>query len=218
MPPSIGCRPGSGSGWWPGAPSARWADIAQALVAEGHRRADCVIVGSGRNGASPHHEADNKVIEPGDPVVIDIGGPAPSGYFSDCTRTYLVAGPAPDGFAEVYDIVRTAQQAAVAAVRPGVSAESIDRVARDIISDAGFGDRFLTRTGHGIGVEVHEQPYIVAGNTLLLEQGMAFSVEPGIYLEGRFGVRIEDIVIVGPDGPIPANAADTALRTLGGGG
>jgi Xaa-Pro dipeptidase len=162
------------------------------------------------------------VIEAGDVVVIDIGGPMPSGYFSDCTRTYVVA---PDGGAElpakvkdVYEIVREAQAAGVAAVHPGVSAESIDEAARSVIEKAGYGEYFITRTGHGIGLEVHEHPYLVAGNAIALEPGMAFSVEPGIYLPGEFGVRIEDIVVVGDDGPLLMNTAPTELTVVGSAG
>ncbi len=194
------------------------ADIAAAIVAEGHQRPDFVIVGSGPNGASPHHEASDRVIRPGDVVVIDIGGPMPSGYFSDCTRTYL-AGAAPDGVPdrvrEVYDVVRRAQAAGVAAVRPGVPAESVDAAARAVIEQAGFGEHFITRTGHGIGLEVHEHPYMVSGNTIALEEGMAFSVEPGIYLPGEFGVRIEDIVVVGESGALLMNKAPTELIVVG---
>jgi Xaa-Pro dipeptidase len=195
------------------------ADIAKAIVDEGHARPDFVIVGSGPNGASPHHEASDRVIEPGDVVVIDIGGPMPSGYFSDCTRTYVVA---PDGgrtiapkIEEVYGVVRRAQQAGVAAVRPGATAESIDQAARTVVEQAGYGEYFITRTGHGIGLEVHEHPYMVAGNTTALEPGMAFSVEPGIYLPGEFGVRIEDIVVVGASGPVLMNTAPTTLTIVG---
>ena len=195
------------------------ADIAMAIVAEGHARPDFVIVGSGPNGASPHHEASDRVIQPGDAVVIDIGGPMPSGYFSDCTRTYVIAT---DGgrtisprVEEVYGVVRRAQAAGVAAVRPGVTAESIDAASRSVIEQAGYADYFITRTGHGIGLEVHEHPYMVAGNTTVLEPGMAFSVEPGIYLPGEFGVRIEDIVVVGESGPILMNNAPTTLTIVG---
>ena len=147
----------------------------------------------------------------------DIGGPAASGYYSDCTRTYRVAGPVGDpDFETVYEIVRQAQQAGIDAVRPGVSAESIDRASRAVIEAAGYGDYFITRTGHGIGLEVHEHPYLVSGNSLPLEVGMAFSIEPGIYLPGRFGVRIEDIVVVGDHGAILMNRADKTLQTVGG--
>ena len=195
------------------------ADIAAAIVAEGHSRPDFVIVGSGPNGASPHHEASDRVIEAGDVVVIDIGGPMPSGYFSDCTRTYVISPADGDDIAkdarDVYEIVRRAQAAGVAAVRPGVTAESVDAAARAVIDRAGFGKYFITRTGHGIGMEVHEHPYMVAGNRRVLEPGMAFSVEPGIYLPGRFGVRIEDIVVVGDNGPVLMNTAPTELTVVG---
>lgn len=191
------------------------ADIAAAIVAEGHERADFVIVGSGPNGASPHHEASDRVIGPGEPVVIDIGGPAPNGYNSDCTRTYVTGGADIDPqVIEVYEVVRAAQAAGVAAVRPGVTAASVDAAARAVIEQAGYGEHFITRTGHGIGMEVHEHPYIVAGNEQVLEPGMAFSVEPGIYLPGRFGVRIEDIVVVGEEGPVKCNHAPTELVVL----
>ncbi len=190
-------------------------DIGAAIVAEGHTSADFVIVGSGPNGASPHHDASDRIIGPGEPVVIDIGGPVPSGYFSDCTRTYLMAGEADPEVAKVYEVVREAQAAGVAAARPGVTAESVDAAARAVIEAAGYGQYFITRTGHGIGLEVHEHPYIVAGNATVLEPGMAFSVEPGIYLPGRFGVRIEDIVVVGETGAHLCNTAPTELIVLG---
>jgi Xaa-Pro dipeptidase len=172
------------------------ADIAAAIVEEGHALAEFVIVGSGPNGASPHHELSGRVIEPGDVVVVDIGGPTPEGYNSDSTRTYVLGEPTAADVAETYEVLRLAQQASVAAVAPGVTAEAVDAAARQVISDAGFGDYFIHRTGHGIGLDVHEEPYIVGGNALPLEAGMAFSVEPGIYLPGRWGARIEDIVVV----------------------
>ncbi len=193
------------------------ADIAAALLAEGHARADFVIVGSGPNGASPHHEASDRTIRPGDAVVIDIGGPSADGYFSDCTRTYLMAGGPPDPeFAEVYEVVRVAQQAGIDAVAPGVPAEEVDRAARAVIERAGYGEFFITRTGHGIGLEVHEHPYLVRGNERPLEVGMAFSIEPGIYLPGRFGVRIEDIVVCTDTGAQLMNNAPKHLVTVGG--
>ncbi|TDU84205.1 Xaa-Pro aminopeptidase [Kribbella voronezhensis] len=172
------------------------ADIAAAIVEEGHERADFVIVGSGPNGASPHHDVSDRVIEPGDVVVVDIGGPIAAGYFSDSTRTYSVGEPRESGVLATYAVLQEAQQAAVDAVRPGVNAESIDHAARRVIAAAGFGELFIHRTGHGIGLDVHEEPYIVSGNELILEPGMAFSVEPGIYSDGRWGARIEDIVVV----------------------
>jgi Xaa-Pro aminopeptidase len=172
------------------------ADIADAILAEGHVRVDFVIVGSGPNGASPHHELSDRVIEPGDPVVVDIGGTMPDGYCSDSTRTYAVGEP-PAEFRAYYEVLQEAQDAACAHVRPGVSAESVDAAAREIITAAGYGDQFIHRTGHGIGLETHEEPYIVSGNTEVLEPGMAFSIEPGIYLPGSHGARIEDIVVCG---------------------
>jgi Xaa-Pro aminopeptidase len=176
------------------------ADIEAAIVEEGHTGADFVIVGSGPNGASPHHALSGRVIETGDVVVVDIGGPVAEGYNSDSTRTYAVGTPRDADVAATYAVLQEAQQAAVEAVRPGATAESIDAAARDVIAAAGFGDYFIHRTGHGIGLDVHEEPYIVAGNDLPLEPGMAFSVEPGIYQAGRWGARIEDIVVVTADG------------------
>jgi Xaa-Pro aminopeptidase len=173
-------------------------DIAEAIVAEGHAVVDFVIVGSGPNGASPHHELSDRVIQPGDPVVVDIGGTMPSGYCSDETRTYAV-GEAPADFRAYYTVLQEAQAAARAAVRPGVTAEAVDAAARDIITAAGYGEQFIHRTGHGIGLETHEDPYIVAGNTEPIEAGMAFSIEPGIY-PGAHGARIEDIVVCTADG------------------
>jgi Xaa-Pro dipeptidase len=172
------------------------ADIAAAIVEEGHVQASFVIVGSGPNGASPHHELSDRVIESGDVVVVDIGGPLPTGYFSDCTRTYAVGAEPPAAVREAYAALQDAQERAVAAVRPGVTAEQVDAAARARLTDAGLGERFLHRTGHGIGLDVHEDPYIVGGNALPLEPGMAFSVEPGVYLDGQWGARIEDIVVV----------------------
>ncbi|MGH8900843.1 MAG: M24 family metallopeptidase [Egibacteraceae bacterium] len=170
-------------------------DIADAILAEGHQEVNFVIVGSGPNGASPHHETGNRVLVQGDAVVVDIGGTL-DGYCSDCTRDYLVGSPAPPGYAEAHATLEAAQRAACEAVRPGVTAEAVDAAARDLLTEAGYGEAFVHRTGHGIGLEEHEEPYIVAGNDLVLEPGMVFSIEPGVYLEGRFGMRVEDIVVV----------------------
>jgi Xaa-Pro aminopeptidase len=167
--------------------------IAEAILAEGHATVDFVIVASGPNAASPHHEVSDRVLEAGDAVVVDIGGTMPSGYCSDSTRTYAIGAP-PAEFRAYYSVLLDAQEAACAAVRPGVSAESVDAAAREPITRAGYGEAFFHRTGHGIGLEVHEDPYIVAGNREPLEPGMAFSVEPGIY-PGPHGARIEDIVV-----------------------
>jgi Xaa-Pro aminopeptidase len=176
------------------------ADIAAAILAEGHAAVDFTIVGSGPNGASPHHELSDRTIEAGDLVVVDIGGMTATGYRSDCTRTYVVGGPADASVAEWYGVLQEAQAAATDAVRPGVTAEDVDAAARRVIDDAGWGEHFFHRTGHGIGLDTHEAPYIVAGNALPLRPGMAFSVEPGIYLPGRCGARIEDIVVCTEDG------------------
>ncbi len=146
--------------------------------------------------------------------MVDIGGTMPSGYCSDSTRTYVVGGAAPAEFADYYAVLQAAQRAAVAAVRPGVTCESVDAAARDVIAAAGYGDAFMHRTGHGIGLDGHEEPYIVAGNTLPLEPGMAFSIEPGIYLAGRHGARIEDIVVCTDDGVRRLNTLPTELVQL----
>lgn len=180
------------------------ADIAEAIVAEGHSEVAFIIVGSGPNGADPHHECSDRVLQEGDVVVVDIGGPYEPGYNSDSTRTYSIGQPA-DDVAARYAVLQRAQEAAVAAVRPGVTAEQIDAAARDVLAAEGLGEAFVHRTGHGIGLSVHEEPYIVAGNDLPLEKGMAFSIEPGIYFPGSWGARIEDIVIVTSDGAQSVN-------------
>jgi len=189
------------------------ADIADAIVAEGHARADFTIVASGPNAASPHHGASGRVLTAGDAVVVDIGGTMPSGYCSDCTRTYVIGAPPPD-FAAYYQVLKDAQEAACAAVRPGISAEAVDAAAREPITEAGYGDHFIHRTGHGIGLECHEDPYIVAGNAEPLQQGMAFSIEPGIYA-GPHGARIEDIVVCGEHGCDRLNNGTRELVVVG---
>lgn len=176
------------------------ADIARAILDEGHEQVDFVIVGSGPNGASPHHEVSDRVIGAGEPVVVDIGGTTAAGYCSDSTRNYVVGGEPDPGYLAMMEVLKHAQQAQREHARPGVTAESVDQVGRRIIAKAGYGDRFIHRTGHGIGQETHEEPYIVEGNTRVLEPGMAFSIEPGIYVEGHWGARIEDIVVCTEDG------------------
>ena len=196
------------------------AEVRERLLAEGHERAEFGIVASGPNSASPHHEASDRVIRAGEPIVLDIGGVL-GGYCSDTTRTLWVTGGddanGPDEqFRHLFGVLHAAQQAATAAVKPGVPAESIDRTARDIIDGEGYAENFFHRTGHGIGLEGHEDPYLVAGNTERLTDGMAFSIEPGIYLPGRYGARIEDIVVCGPDGPIVLNNEPRELHVVHG--
>jgi Xaa-Pro aminopeptidase len=188
------------------------AELSRRLIAEGHQRVNFAIVGSGPNGASPHHSASGRVIRWGDLVVCDFGGKM-DGYCSDITRTVAV-GPPPADAVEAYAVLREAQQAAVAAAAVGTPCEEVDAVARRIIGDAGYGDRFIHRTGHGIGMEEHEDPYIVSGNTLVLEPGHAFSVEPGIYTPGHWGMRLEDIVVATAAGPDPLNHVDHSLVIL----
>jgi Xaa-Pro aminopeptidase len=190
------------------------ADILAAIREAGHATADFAIVAAGPNGASPHHHTSQRVIQPGEPVVVDIGGTMPSGYCSDCTRTYVAGGEPPADFLASYAVLQEAQRAAVAAVAPGVGAGSVDAAARDRLAAAGYGSYFLHRTGHGIGLDGHEEPYLVAGNPLPLEPGMAFSVEPGVYLAGRHGARIEDIVVCAGDGVDRLNTLATDLVML----
>jgi Xaa-Pro aminopeptidase len=190
------------------------AAIADAILDEGHRTVDFVIVGSGPNGASPHHSLSDRVIAAGDSVVVDIGGSTSTGYCSDSTRTYVVGEDAPAEVTDYYDVLLEAQRTQCDYTKPGVSAESVDRVGRKIIADAGYGDNFFHRTGHGIGLETHEEPYIVEGNQLLLEPGMAFSIEPGIYLAEKHGARIEDIVAITDHGCERLNLRPRELAIL----
>lgn len=175
------------------------ADFAQLLRDHGHEQVDFTIVASGPNGANPHHEGGNRVIEVGDLIVLDFGGLV-DGYGSDMTRTVHVGPDVDPDEREVFDVVRAAQQAGFDAVRPGATCQDVDRAARAVITDAGYGEYFIHRTGHGIGMTTHEPPYLVEGESAPIAAGMCFSVEPGIYLPGRFGVRIEDIVVAFPEG------------------
>jgi Xaa-Pro aminopeptidase len=188
------------------------ADLAGFLRHFGHSSVDFTIVASGPNGADPHHSAGDRVISVGDAVVLDFGG-LMDGYGSDTTRTVSV-GPPSSALKEVHGIVLRAQQAAFEAVRPGVSCQEIDRVARAVITAAGYGERFIHRTGHGIGVTTHEPPYLVKGEERELVPGMCFSIEPGIYLPGQFGVRIEDIVTVTESGGRRLNNTDRGLAVV----
>ncbi len=190
------------------------ADLGRRLVAEGHARVNFAIVAAGENAASPHHDPGDRVIRPGEVVLCDFGGTLPDehgvGYCSDITRC-VHTGPVSAELAELYAVLHEAQAAGVAAARVGVPAEQVDAAARTVIAAAGLGDRFVHRTGHGIGVEEHEDPYIVEGNPTELVAGHAFSIEPGIYVPGRWGARLEDIVVATDAGPDPLNTADHAL-------
>lgn len=187
-------------------------DLADLLRQFGHEQVDFTVVGSGPNGASPHHEAGDRVIERGDMVVLDFGG-LRHGYGSDTSRTVHVGEPSAEE-QRVHDVVREAQDAACRAVKPGIACQDVDRVARAVITDAGYGEYFIHRTGHGIGVTTHEPPYMIEGEEQPLVPGMCFSVEPGIYLPGRFGVRIEDIVTVTEDGGRRLNTTARELAVV----
>jgi len=187
-------------------------ELGERLVEEGHTSVNFAIVGSGPNSASPHHEPGRRRIGAGEAVVCDFGGTL-DGYCSDITRT-VFTGPPPAEFRDLYAVLHGAQAAAVDAARVGTPCQDVDAVARDLITDAGFGDEFVHRTGHGIGLEEHEEPYLVLGNRDRLEAGHAFSVEPGIYVAGRWGARIEDIVVATDAGPDALNRADHALAVI----
>jgi Xaa-Pro aminopeptidase len=195
-------------------------EVRERLIAEGHDEAAFAIVASGPNSASPHHEVSNREIRAGEPIVLDIGGTL-GGYGSDITRTLWVTGGDPakepdERYRHLFAVLHGAQEAATAAVRPGIACEAIDAAARDRIAAEGYGDLFIHRTGHGIGLEAHEDPYMIEGNTEPLQVGHAFSVEPGIYLEGEYGARIEDIVVCGADGPDVLNEASRELYVVAG--
>jgi Xaa-Pro aminopeptidase len=195
-------------------------EIGERLVAEGHDVAAFAIVASGPNAASPHHVASDRVIQAGEPIVLDIGGTL-DGYCSDMTRTVWVTGGDPaneptEAFRTIYELVRAANAAATTAVRAGAACEGVDEVARRIMREGGFGDAFIHRLGHGIGMDGHEDPYLVADSADTLSAGMAFSIEPGIYLDGRFGARIEDIVVCGSAGPDVLNEAPRELLVVNG--
>jgi len=188
------------------------ADLGARIVAAGHQRVNFAIVAAGANAASPHHHASDRVIKEGEIVLCDFGGTM-NGYCSDITRCVFLGEP-PAEIAEAYAVLHEAQRAAVLAGTIGTPCEEVDRVARRIIADAGFGEYFMHRTGHGIGMEEHEDPYMVEGNDLPLESGHAFSVEPGIYLPGQWGMRLEDIVVATDAGPMAVNDADHRLVSV----
>jgi Xaa-Pro aminopeptidase len=190
------------------------AELSRRILAEGHHRVNFAIVAAGENAASPHHEPGQRVIGRDEVVLCDFGGSmlaeGGAGYCSDITRCVVTGDPSPQ-MLEVYEVLHAAQAASVASGIVGATCESVDAAARDVITAAGYGEWFVHRTGHGIGVEEHEDPYIVEGNTQRLVPGNAYSVEPGIYLPDRFGFRLEDIVVTTVDGPDPINHADHAL-------
>ena len=188
------------------------AELGARILAEGHQRVNFAIVGAGENAASPHHHAGQRVVTNGEIVLCDFGGTM-NGYCSDITRCVFLGDP-PTEVTEAYAVLHQAQHAAVLASTVGTPCQEVDRVARTIISAAGFGEYFIHRTGHGIGMEEHEDPYMVEGNSLPLESGHAFSVEPGIYLPGRWGMRLEDIVVATDAGPLSVNEADHALVSV----
>jgi Xaa-Pro aminopeptidase len=193
------------------------AELGRRLRAEGHHRVNFAIVAAGANAASPHHEPGDRVIEEGEVVLCDFGGTMLGddgiGYCSDITRCVHLGEP-PEEMAEAYAVLLDAQQAAVSAAVVGTPCEEVDAAARRIIADAGWGEQFIHRTGHGIGIEEHEDPYIVSGNGTPLAPGHAFSIEPGIYVAGRFGFRLEDIVVATDAGPDPLNRVDHDLALL----
>ncbi|MGR3639716.1 M24 family metallopeptidase [Alterinioella nitratireducens] len=183
----------------PGMSETQVAEIVRESFAGAGARPLFTIVGAGSNGAYPHHHTGETVLKTGDAVVMDIGA-ASEGYSSDITRMALI-GDGPQGYAEVHDVVNRAVEAALAAALPGVKAHVVDDAARGVIAEAGYGEYFVHRTGHGLGTEVHEPPFITASSQTVLDEGMVFSIEPGIYLPGRFGIRLEEIVILREDGP-----------------
>lgn len=199
------------------APGRTEAQVYKELVeriGQEHASVDFAIVGSAGNGANPHHEYSDRTLELGDVVVVDLGGTTDLGYHSDCTRTYVVGGPshASARVTAAYDALVQAHAAACDAVRPGVTAASVDKAARSVLEAAGYGEYFVHRTGHGIGLAIHEEPFIVGGNDVPLCEGMVFSIEPGIYVPGDFGMRLEDIVTVTASGYEPLNRGPRALR------
>lgn len=199
----------------PGRTETKVAGDIDALIRAEHDSVDFVIVGSGPNGANPHHDYSERELEPGDPVVVDIGGSLGGGYHSDCTRTYVVGGSGQHAggrdFREAYSVLKAAQEAARNSARPGMTAGELDAVARGPINRAGYGAYFTHRLGHGIGLGLHEEPFIIAGSDVVLEEGMTFSIEPGIYVPGRWGMRIEDIVVLEANGTRSLNRAPREL-------
>ncbi|MEI8000303.1 MAG: Xaa-Pro peptidase family protein [Actinomycetes bacterium] len=188
-------------------------ELVERILEVGHERANFAIVAAGENAASPHHEPSERAIAPGDIVLLDFGGTM-DGYCSDITRMFSVGEPTAE-VRDAYAVLVEAQEAAVRAATVGTPCEAVDAAARSVIAAAGLGEHFVHRTGHGIGTEAHEDPYVVAGNATPLVPGHAFSIEPGIYLPGRFGLRLEDIVVATEAGPLRCNAAPRDLAVVG---
>ena len=188
-------------------------DIADAIIASGHTQVDFVIVASGPNGASPHHEVSDRIIQSGEPIVVDIGGTMPSGYCSDSTRMYA-CGDVVNEFKEHYGVLLQAQETAVATACQGMTGAEVDAIARNILQESDLGEYFIHRTGHGLGLETHEEPYIVASNSEQLVPGNVFSIEPGFYIPNRFGARIEDIVYLTDSGAMSVNNTPHSLTII----
>lgn len=188
------------------------ADLSQRILARGHEKVNFAIVAAGENAASPHHHPGGRVIRENEVVLCDFGGTM-NGYCSDITRC-VVTGEIPPDVAAAYEVLMAAQAAGVAAGKAGVACEAVDEATRQIIAEAGYGEYFVHRTGHGIGMEEHEDPYMVSGDTRLIEPGFAYSVEPGIYVPGNWGLRLEDIVVATEDGPVSLNRADHKLHSV----
>lgn len=199
----------------PGRTEREVAEDLTAMILDEHVSVDFVIVGSMENGANPHHSFSDRVINAGDPVVVDIGGTLETGYHSDCTRTYVAGGDisqAPEDFLKAYEVLQAAQKASLEFSKPGRTAQEIDASSRTPITEAGYGAYFTHRLGHGIGLSGHEEPFIIAGNDLVIRESMAFSIEPGIYMPGKWGMRIEDIVTTTADGIESLNQGPRGLR------
>lgn len=188
------------------------ADLGARIVAEGHQKVNFAIVAAGENAASPHHHPGSRVIREGELVLCDFGGTM-DGYCSDITRC-VTTGDVPAEITDAYAVLFEAQAAGVRAGTVGTPCQEVDRVTRRVIEQAGYGEFFVHRTGHGIGMEEHEDPYMVEGNELPLAGGHAFSVEPGIYVPGKWGMRLEDIVVATEHGPDPMNHADHRLAVV----
>lgn len=194
------------------------AELGARILEEGHAKVNFAIVAAGENAASPHHHAGDRVIQAGEVVLCDFGGTTSEpegepGYCSDITRCVYTGEP-PTEFREAYDVLQQAQAAATKAAVAGTSFQDVDRVARSRMAEGDLDQWFLHRLGHGIGVEAHEDPYLVEGNTALMEVGNAFSIEPGFYIADKWGARLEDIVICTADGPQSLNRANRDLAIV----